>query len=154
MRVPNLLRPLLFLLASLGLVAGSTAASSAHDTGYRNPAYERAQPGDYRYRHRHRHRRGFGVGVGAGVRFGHAEIGIGVGAGIRSHRRYRGRHGHRHGGYRGYRVREIGPSYRLGGAPRTRFCRKEWRGHRKVKRCILVRNDLLGRYVADGWSRH
>ena len=45
-------------------------------------------------------------------------------------------------------------------ANRTEFCRFEYRtkaySHRKVKvkRCIHVRNDLLGVYLADGWSRH
>ncbi len=45
-------------------------------------------------------------------------------------------------------------------ANRTEFCRFEYRikaysGRKvKVKRCIHVRNDLLGVYLADGWSRH
>ncbi len=45
-------------------------------------------------------------------------------------------------------------------ANRTEFCRYEYRakgyGYRKVKvkRCVHVRNDLLGVYLADGWSRH
>ena len=58
---------------------------------------------------------------------------------------------------RSYRKRareEWGP-YRY--ANRTRFCRIEKRGSgwhkRKVRRCVYVRNDLLGAYRGGGWSR-
>ena len=53
------------------------------------------------------------------------------------------------------RHREWGPNRY---ANRTRFCRIEKRGHgwhaKKVRRCIYVRNDLLGNYAGGGWRRH
>ena len=57
-------------------------------------------------------------------------------------------------GHKRYRHGEWGP-HRY--ANRTRFCRIEKRGHgwhaKKVRRCIYVRNDLLGVYEGGGWHR-
>lgn len=67
----------------------------------------------------------------------------------KTHRRHRGHHRRHHRGYE----TEYLPSY----PGRTQYCREtiEKRGHGwhkkkvRVRRCVLVRNDLLGRYQSD-----
>lgn len=170
---------LLALLALALTVPAALAHDSAardglrrhHDGAYANPAHVTPPPGHW-HGHGHGHGDPYGrersalrLGVGAGIGIGDVELGVGVGARIGVSRRHRYRHheggdasayrrGHRayraHDGHRRARARHVG---------RTRFCRIEKRGHgyraHKVRRCVLVRNDLLrGGHYGEGWHRY
>lgn len=135
------------------LQLGAGIGVSRH-TGYRDYGYRQA----YRH-HAYRHHAYAGHDNSHDRRLSRTGVHIGVGIGITrrrdiGHRRVEPHYVDRSVRRHYVRQQHVRDPY----ADRTRFCRHEYRykGHRKVKvkRCIYVRNDLLGVYAGDGWVRH